>query len=219
MNNIILIKAFSTICVLIISILLGFIILEIFVIKRFKDSLEYEKKSYDCLCHSYDGIREFKHDFSNIMQSIGGYLITNDLSGLKGYYSSMFKDCKEIDRLACLGSGIINNPPILSLVAEKYEKANLYKIDFNIDILTDLNRLDMDIYEFTRILGIFLDNSIEAAKSSDKKIINITIANDSINHFNYLLVENSFSKNSKIDMFLNGYFWLIQTFILSLQLI
>ena len=32
---------------------------------------------------SYDCVRGFKHDFSNIMQAIGGYILTEDLSGLK----------------------------------------------------------------------------------------------------------------------------------------
>ena len=199
MKNFLLINIFLVACIFIISLLFIFIIFEILIIKKFKNNLEYEKKSYDCLSHSYDGIREFKHDFSNIMQSIGGYLITNDLSGLKIYYSSVFKDCKEINKLECLGKGIISSPPILSLISEKYEKAHLLSIDFNINILTDPNLLDINIYEFTRILGIFLDNSIEAACLADKKFINIIIANDSINHFNYLIVENSFNTESEID--------------------
>ena len=35
-----------------------------------------------------DTIRAFKHDFANIMASIGGFIATNDISGLKQYYSN-----------------------------------------------------------------------------------------------------------------------------------
>ena len=37
----------------------------------------------------------------------------------------------------------------------------------------DLTELKIKPYEFTRILGILLDNSIEAAQECDKKYINI----------------------------------------------
>ena len=133
--------------------------------------LDCEKKSYSCLANSYDGIRSFKHDFSNIMQSIGGYLMTDDLEGLKIYYSSIFKDCEELKKLSL----------------------------FNIEVFVDLNSLNMNIYEFTRILGIFLDNSIEAANLSKKKTINIMIVKDARNHFDSLVIENSYEPGAFID--------------------
>ena len=150
---------FSVLGVLIGSVLYVLLIKKILMLKR---SLAYEKQSYDCLVSSYDGIRAFRHDFSNIMQSISGYLMTNDLDGLKCYYSSIFKDCEEINKLSTLNKDILNSPPILSLMSEKYYKAQALGIEFNIEVFTDLKKLNINIYEFTRILGIFLDNSIEA---------------------------------------------------------
>lgn len=63
----------------------------------------------------------------------------------------------------------------------------------------DLNSLNMNIYEFTRILGIFLDNSIEAANLSKKKTINIMIVKDTRNHFDSLVIENSYEPGVLID--------------------
>ena len=54
----------------------------------------------------------------------------------------------------------------------------------------------MDIYEFTRVLGIFLDNSIEAAGQSSKKVINIMISKDFRNNFDLITVENSCNPNN-----------------------
>ena len=34
----------------------------------------------------HDNVREFKHDFDNIVTTIGGYIKTNDMEGLKKYY-------------------------------------------------------------------------------------------------------------------------------------
>lgn len=178
--------------VLLVCIFLVFaLILEIMVSFRLRKTLKSEKLSYIRLENSYDGIREFKHDFSNIMQSIGGYLSTNDLNGLKVYYSSVFKECNDIKKLSLLNKDVFNSPPVLALISSKFFKAQKLGIDMNIESLLDFNTINMDIYEFTRILGIFLDNSIEAASNSAQKNINILIYKDSMNHFDSISIENS----------------------------
>ena len=52
-------------------------------------------------------------------------------------------------------------------------------IKVNLTFLLDLSTLKMKIYEFARILGILLDNAIEASSECDEKIINITFRDDS----------------------------------------
>ncbi len=194
-------SAKNTVIVFIISnlfliALLVTLVLKIFDLKYAQSTIEYEKKSYNFLSTSYDCVRGFKHDFSNIMQAIGGYILTEDLSGLKKYYSSVFKDCSELHKLSIFNKDVLNSPPVLSIVAEKYYKASELGIEFNIDVFVDLNDLKMDIYEFTRILGIFLDNSIEAANQSSKKVINIIISKDFRNNFDLITVENSCNPNN-----------------------
>ena len=65
-------------------------------------------------------------------------------------------------------------------------------------ITIDLNKLNMKIYEFTRVLGILLDNAIEASKECDEKIINIEIRKESKRNRQILLIENTYS-NKNID--------------------
>ena len=56
----------------------------------------------------------------------------------------------------------------------------------------------MKIYEFARILGILLDNAIEASSESEEKIINITFRNDTKNNRQLITIENTY-KNKDID--------------------
>lgn len=178
--------------ILIIFIFLVFaLVLETSVSFKLHKVIKFEKQSYASLENSYDGIREFKHDFSNIMQSIGGYLSTDDLNGLKSYYASVFKECNDIKKLSILNKEVFNSPPVLSLISSKFYKAKELGIDINIEALLDFSTINMDIYEFTRILGIFLDNSIEAAANSSKKNINVFIYKDVRNHFDAISIENS----------------------------
>ena len=56
----------------------------------------------------------------------------------------------------------------------------------------------MKIYEFARILGILLDNAIEASAECEEKIINLTFRNDTKNSRQLVIVENTY-KNKDID--------------------
>ena len=64
--------------------------------------------------------------------------------------------------------------------------------------LLDLSTLKMKIYEFARILGILLDNAIEANSECDEKIINITFRNDPKNNRQLIKIENAYS-NKEVD--------------------
>lgn len=64
--------------------------------------------------------------------------------------------------------------------------------------LLDLNTLNMKIYDFARILGILLDNAIEASKDCNEKIINITFRNDSRNNRQLIIIENTYN-NKNVD--------------------
>ena len=57
----------------------------------------------------------------------------------------------------------------------------------------------MKIYEFARILGILLDNAIDAASECDEKILNIVFRNETKNNRNIILVENTY-KDKNVDL-------------------
>ena len=54
----------------------------------------------------------------------------------------------------------------------------------------------MPIYEFSRILGILLDNSIEAAKDCEKKEINILFREARKQHTQIIIIENTYLDKS-----------------------
>ena len=152
----------------------------------------------------HDSVRGFKHDFDNIVTTIGGYVKTNDMDGLKKYYSQLEADCQKVNNLYLLNPDIINNPGIYNLLTAKYNEAIEKDIKVNLTFLLDLNNLHMKIYEFARILGILLDNAIEAASECDKKILNISFRNDSKNNVNIIQIENTYlDKDVDIDHIFN----------------
>jgi len=124
----------------------------------------------------HDTVRTFKHDFDNIINGIGGYISTNDTNGLKSYYHQLLQDCKKTNNMYTLNPDVINHPAIYNILATKYYVADELNTNINLDIFLDLNEIEkhMKIYDFTRILGILLDNSVEAASECEEKAINVT---------------------------------------------
>lgn len=162
--------------------------------KQLESAEEYNKTLH--ILH--DNVRGFKHDFDNIVTTIGGYINTDDIEGLKKYYVQLEQDCEKVNNLYLLNPDSINNPGIYNLLTSKYNEALEKGIDINLYFLMDLNELNMKIYEFGRILGILLDNAIEAAEDSKEKIINISFRREEKNMRNVISIENSYS-NKDVD--------------------
>ena len=146
----------------------------------------------------HDSVRGFKHDFDNIVTTIGGYVKTNDMEGLKDYYVQLEDDCQRVNNLYLLNPEIINNDGIYNLLTKKYQEADSKNIKVNMTFLLDLSTLHMKIYEFARILGILLDNAIEASSECDEKIINLDFRDDPKNSRQIIRVENTY-KDKDVD--------------------
>ena len=158
-----------------------------------EQNLEQSKQYINTLTILHDSIRGFKHDFANIVTTIGGYVQSDNMEGLKTYYNELLKDCDKVNNLSTLNPDVINEPAIYSLLTSKYQKADELGISIKLEVFLNLNDLHMKVYEFTRILGILMDNAIEAASSCEEKIINVTIRKDFHQNRQLLVIENTYS--------------------------
>lgn len=145
-----------------------------------------------------DNTRAFRHDFTNILLGMTGYMDNNDIEGLKKYHSQLLDDIKQVNNLTTLSPTLVNNPAIYNILASKYHKADSLGIKINLEVFLDLNDLHMKIYEFTRILGILMDNAIEATSECEDKIINVSIRKNNRKHMQLLQIENTY-KDKEID--------------------
>ncbi len=160
--------------------------------------LENAESYNNSLTVLYDNVRGFKHDFDNMLNIIGGYIEVNDIEGLKEYYNSLRKDSDKLRSVQMLNPNIINNPGIYNLIVSKYKKAKDLEVTINFEFFFDFENLKMPIYEFSRILGILLDNAIEAAKECDEKEINLIFRESRKQHVQIIIIENTYL-NKDID--------------------
>lgn len=154
----------------------------------------------------YNNVRGFKHDFNNIIDILGGYIETNDINGLKEYYSGLRKDCVKFNNSEILNLAVINNPGIYNLISTKQQKAKKLKTNLSLELFFDFNHLHMPVYEFSRMLGILLDNAIEAASFCEEKQVNLTFRESQKNRVQIVCIENTYN-NKDVDtkaIFENG---------------
>ncbi len=146
----------------------------------------------------YDSLRSFKHDYVNILLSMSGYMENCDMDGLKKFFEDkIFPTKRLIDqgdyKLNQLGNiGVLE---IKSLVSAKMIYAHESGIDVTIDIPDRVDGFAMDTVDLARILGIFLDNAIEAASEAKQPQIGFHIMRnaDSVS----ILISNRFLENGQ----------------------
>ena len=160
-----------------------------------KRDLESAQRQIHSLKILHDTVRSFKHDFDNIVNSIGGYVVNEDIEGLKKYYNQLLEECNITNNLYALSPSVINHPAIYYILATKYYEADKENVQIHLKVFLDLNEIEkrMKIYDFTRILGILLDNAIDAAKECKKKIINVTFRKEVSNERITVIIQNTYS--------------------------
>lgn len=146
-----------------------------------------------------DSIRVFKHDYNNLIHAIGGYVSCGDIKGLEKYYQGASKEAKRVNRIESISPIKINEPSIYGLIAGKYEFADSKGVDFNFESIFDYQKLDMPIYDFCKVLGILLDNAIEAAEEVDGlKEVNMYVRENRNEGYQAFVIENTYA-NKNVD--------------------
>ncbi len=126
----------------------------------------------------YNSLRSFKHDYVNILLSLSGYIENCDMDELKDFFEDKIFPTKNlIDqgdyKLNQLGN--ISVLEIKSLLCAKMIYAHESGIDVTIDIPDRVDSFPIDTVDLARILGIFLDNAIEAALETKQPQIGLNI--------------------------------------------
>ncbi len=128
--------------------------------------------------NSYGIMRKFKHDYMNILITMSGYLKEDDMDGLKEYYGERIlpisRAFTESDtKLGALSN--IKNTAIKSLLSSKFVYMIEIGIKAEIELTEPINDLNMDCLDLSRVLGIFLDNAMEAATETEEKEVHFCI--------------------------------------------
>lgn len=176
-----------------------FTIFQFFILKKKNLKINILEDYNKTLLEMNDNICGFRHDFSNFIQALDGYVQTNNMEGVKTMSKSILKECISTKNLEILNPNVIKNPAIYSIISKKYFLSQSKNIDMNIEIITDLECIEKSSYQICRILAILLDNAIESASECEKGFINLRIFEDNKVKRKVIVIENTY-KNKEIDL-------------------
>ena len=165
-------------------------------LKEYENLQDYTKKIEEL----YMELRTFKHDYFNVIASLQSYIDSENMEGLKKYFeTSILPAGEKLDHKGSILGALsyIKVEEIKGLVYTKLFYAMQKELQIELDIKESIERMDMDILDLTRVLGIFLDNAIEAAEESELKTLYLGFAKreDSV-----LIVVQNACKSETIDL-------------------
>ena len=194
-----------------------FAIVCIFLFSYLKKTIENEKTQSDLftselhnktLIGMVDGVRTLKHDYNIIMQALNGYVSTKQYDKLQEHINSVLKECNVVNNLSVIDPKLFNEPAIYGIVGSKFFLATEADITFDFDVTSDIATIPFPMPELSRILGILLDNAIEATKKATKQYIRLEIKFDNRKNADIIKVINTYDANITIninDIYKKGY--------------
>ena len=134
-----------------------------------KDEIELENLKY--YIHEIEkqstDIRRFKHDYQNILLSLEMYIKNREIEKLESFfYSKIKKISTVIDEYEAQLQNIdkIKSSELKSVLINKIQAAQRRHIDIQFEARDEIEEINLDIVTLIRMVGILLDNAIEAVE-------------------------------------------------------
>lgn len=126
-------------------------------------------------------MRKFRHDYVNILTTLSDYIREDDMPGLRKYFDEHIvpmKDKLKTRSIKMNGIEKLKVREIKGLITTKIIQAQEKRIPISIEAPDEIDRIDMNTVELSRIIGIIVDNAIEASENLEEPLINIAFINN-----------------------------------------
>ena len=121
-------------------------------------------------------MRKFRHDYVNILTTLSDYIREDDMPGLRKYFNEHIvpmKDKLKTRSIKMNGIEKLKVREIKGLITTKIIQAQEKRIPISIEVPDEIDRISMNTVELSRIIGIIVDNAIEASENLEEPLINI----------------------------------------------
>ncbi|WP_175475310.1 sensor histidine kinase [Butyrivibrio sp. ob235] len=147
----------------------------------------------DNLEATYNNLRSFKHDYINILSTLSIFLKEKRYSEMDEYF---FRDIMPLkdeftqNNASLANLSRVNNLELKSILYTKLLQAINKNITVTVDIADEMDSLNIDTIDLSRILGIYLDNAIEAAIETPHPVVNFHLGK--VNSAVVFIISNSY---------------------------
>ncbi|MCX7745503.1 MAG: GHKL domain-containing protein [Clostridia bacterium] len=140
-------------------------------------------------------LSRFKHNYNNMLNVAYAYIKMKKWDELSKYFNELVEETNKSNSFSKMIMLNIKNAGVLGLITSKIDYATQNGINMKIFIDDEIKEINMKISELCEVLGILIDNAIEAAGQSTEKLVTLYISN--INNIVTFCIENSV--NEKVD--------------------
>lgn len=168
--------------------------------KKFNEQELVNLKKYtDVLEKKQEDLDKFRHDYKNILLSFKAKTKDNSpdlyeqIVQLESYSNQHMENSSKNYVLY----QNIHNPYLKSLIISKLDEAMTLGLFIQFECAKEIEHIPINIFDSLRIIGILLDNAIEASKESYQKTLSLMIYKD--NSQIEFVIENS-CKQEKLEI-------------------
>ena len=192
-------------------IYLALLAISIFVVlylafKQYKiQQREQEMRNFESYVTSLEQInqdmRKFKHDYVNILSSLRTFIDDKNYDGLHTYFYDHILEANHHEQLNQQAMMMLNNLKINSLkglLTTKILQAHSHQVPFYIEIVEEISDIPIDPIILNRMVGILLDNAIEAAREVENREVRVAFID--MNEAILFVVSNTFDERQNLKI-------------------
>ena len=123
-------------------------------------------------------VRAFRHDYKNLLAGLWSQAGAGELDQLRSALSELDvgfdrRIGEKIQRTTQIGN--LRVPQVRSLLLSKLARMGELGIDCRLEAIYPVERVDMDVWDFARCLGILLDNAAEGAAETETPWVEVVL--------------------------------------------
>lgn len=162
------------------------------LLHRQNKALTQQQEQQDLLLHRS---RMFHHNLANILCGLQGTIHSRNFSAIDHYCDAIVKRCQMINNENVQALRQIPRPAVSLLIQQKILDANEAEIPFYVHADNDLRYRGWKDDDMCQLLGVLLDNALEAAARSDAPYISMEL--HSLRRGMELVVRNTWGTEEK----------------------
>ena len=169
--------------------------------KKTNETIMLQQESYISSLESMqEDIRKYNHDYKNLLTGALLQAEEGDYEGVQNYLQDVLDEFelklgKQISKNTQLKK--INSNELKGLILSKISEMEDKGIEFHLEVLNEVRKINMKSTDLVRCLGILLDNAIEEVERLEEKIISLVILQEE--NITTIMVKNPVTKKVNIQ--------------------
>ena len=159
------------------------------------------KDKNDAYQRVLDGTREFRHNISNMLYGFEGVILNGDADAIRRYYEEMARRCLLTNNENADALNHIKDPSLTALLLRKIDFATEQQIPLYLNADPNFAFNGLPSTRLVEILGVLIDNAVEAAAKAHAPRVNVTLARAP--GYDEILISNTYAEGADLS-FLAG---------------